>query len=720
MIPILVSTYLILHTFIARVKSETIQSNIFYTHNASKELADELTTLNNIAVKSCANVNLSCYRLLANPEQAVQAVSQYEQISDFSAKMYLYATKDDSVYSSKVYNSTANMIGRFYSTDESIIDSFSVIESPRLYPSLPMSLYSNQTDRYITYAVPIPWESEFQDKTWIYLIQEETILEVLEKTIPVSGATMLLLTDNQIIYSSDETLYDADWSQLIPDTEEEYYEGNVFDTKCMIFQVEGDADGLPLKVVLLAPTKVVMYEHTRLVIVFFGTYIAIILVGLILIILFSYKDYNPVLRLLHAFPEKQFHKEKDEMSMIESAIYGMVDQNKKLKLRASNQDEMDKQSLILKYLYRQILTIEELEDQLSKTGHLLEGKYYTVLCVFTDGKDKQKNDLLIEAMENLSHEGLCILGAYNVELDIIIFIVGMVEKMEITNLMIDTMKKIEESYDIRITTALGSAYPRYGMIYKAFSEALIALQFMPVYGEGSFISYDMNIGKIDYNTLYPQYSENKIIEAIRLRDIQKIEETFDSFIKEISNRNIPFFYTKHICFSLIERIDQLQTGWKSEQFSRDLYDILNYSLSVDSGKIYEKLEKIKTMVINAIGSNISDPKFFGLITQFIQENFSRSDFSISNVADHFNISASYMRRYFKQNTGKTIQQYVDDVRFEKATGMLQIPEIPIKQIVNEVGYIDYSSFIRKFKQRYGYTPGDYRKQYLLTKTANEE
>ena len=47
---------------------------------------------------------------------------------------------------------------------------------------------------------------------------------------------------------------------------------------------------------------------------------------------------------------------------------------------------------------------------------------------------------------------------------------------------------------------------------------------------------------------------------------------------------------------------------------------------------------------------------------------------------------------------------------EKAAELLNDTELSIKEIVSRVGYIDVSSFTRKFTQTYKTSPGKYRKK----------
>ncbi|GMQ57511.1 hypothetical protein AN1V17_19060 [Vallitalea sediminicola] len=51
------------------------------------------------------------------------------------------------------------------------------------------------------------------------------------------------------------------------------------------------------------------------------------------------------------------------------------------------------------------------------------------------------------------------------------------------------------------------------------------------------------------------------------------------------------------------------------------------------------------------------------------------------------------------------------MKIEKAKDLLVSTKMTINQIAEEVGYNNVTSFIRRFKQLIGTTPGRYRKDY---------
>ena len=84
--------------------------------------------------------------------------------------------------------------------------------------------------------------------------------------------------------------------------------------------------------------------------------------------------------------------------------------------------------------------------------------------------------------------------------------------------------------------------------------------------------------------------------------------------------------------------------------------------------------------------------------------------TLDEVARAVHLSPSYFSRIFKQETGKTFSEYLQDVRIEQAKNYLRRWDCPMADIAEQTGFFDQSHFIKAFKQATGVTPGFYRRQ----------
>lgn len=99
------------------------------------------------------------------------------------------------------------------------------------------------------------------------------------------------------------------------------------------------------------------------------------------------------------------------------------------------------------------------------------------------------------------------------------------------------------------------------------------------------------------------------------------------------------------------------------------------------------------------------------VKNYINENYA-SDISVDLLADRLKISRTYLSRYFKNNTGMNLSDYLNVYRMKKACVLLQNSFLMVKDIAPMVGIYSISTFLRLFKNYTGKTPNDYRKSKI--------
>lgn len=107
------------------------------------------------------------------------------------------------------------------------------------------------------------------------------------------------------------------------------------------------------------------------------------------------------------------------------------------------------------------------------------------------------------------------------------------------------------------------------------------------------------------------------------------------------------------------------------------------------------------------------------ICAYIRENYTDPAFSLQLLADHFHVSNSYLSWFFKQKNGVTVLDYTTRLKMDLATGLLS-QGYSLQQVALRVGYLNVSSFIRRFKQTMGMTPGEYKKGSAGASSSPEE
>lgn len=95
------------------------------------------------------------------------------------------------------------------------------------------------------------------------------------------------------------------------------------------------------------------------------------------------------------------------------------------------------------------------------------------------------------------------------------------------------------------------------------------------------------------------------------------------------------------------------------------------------------------------------------ICQYIEEHLDE-DISLVRLAELHYFNPSYLSRFFKQERGINISEYIDACRIRRAKELLENGDLKIRDVAASVGYGAAHSFTRFFKKVTGMTPQEYR------------
>lgn len=162
-------------------------------------------------------------------------------------------------------------------------------------------------------------------------------------------------------------------------------------------------------------------------------------------------------------------------------------------------------------------------------------------------------------------------------------------------------------------------------------------------------------------------------------------------------------------------------NWEKETLSQ-IKSIINYFTTRPEGyemDIKASIFKIFSL-ITANNALVSSHEKHNAVKQFqterlkrvlsyIKENY-REKISIGDLAKEVNLTQYHFCRVFKSLTGQTPIEYINYYRINQALRLLDDEDSKIMNIALEVGFDNFSYFIRKFKEYKNCTPSEYRKK----------
>lgn len=268
----------------------------------------------------------------------------------------------------------------------------------------------------------------------------------------------------------------------------------------------------------------------------------------------------------------------------------------------------------------------------------------------------------------------------------------------------------------KVFASIGKCIQGMDKISESYRSAVQTMQKSFFYGYESVVCY--SVDENPNHTIF-QSIHDKIDELFSyVCDMKKSEAVcvlkgISSELKKCVNSdvdNIKNIYYRMILF-INKQKEKCGYGLHSHDMENECPDHL-WKVFNSLNTIDEVSEFILTHILNYFtyieefkkGSDHSIMK----IMKYIHNNYMNKDLGVKEISESAYLSPAYMCTYFKQVTGKTINQYITEYRIEKARELLSVKEYRISEVAGMVGYEDGNYFTRLFKKNTGFLPSEYR------------
>ncbi len=117
---------------------------------------------------------------------------------------------------------------------------------------------------------------------------------------------------------------------------------------------------------------------------------------------------------------------------------------------------------------------------------------------------------------------------------------------------------------------------------------------------------------------------------------------------------------------------------------------------------------------NLDGLKDADPRIYEAIDDI--ESYYAKPHSLEELTSRLGLSREYLCRRFKKITGRTVTEFVTEVRLQNALELLEKSKYGLPEIFSYTGFETMGLFTRLFKARFGMSPAELRKALSALKT----
>lgn len=388
----------------------------------------------------------------------------------------------------------------------------------------------------------------------------------------------------------------------------------------------------------------------------------------------------------------------------EENIYKVVEENKNYLLAG----------FIQKLINGKLSVIE-----VKKNMELLELEWSTKnrfnIAIFKSGateKDLEAvSNKISKAMEKIEHI------SYIKESKYIVFLFAYTEnekgKMNDAYREVSAFAKYDEQ--IRLSGSFGCTVSNILHIKKSYESAAVLMQQLFFYGYGKINNYMGETGNDDK----VEIAEEQIKEfedAVSMFDSEKAGRVLEIlYEKSIENPNVLVSHVKGLYFRFINIVLKAADQSKAETERTSDTEMIAF--------IWEKLNNLENVwecheylndELNEYFENTRDlannSKIIIEIMEYVKNNYMNPELCLNKIAENVYITPNYMNTLFKRKFGKTVGQYITDVRIQKAKELVKDRKIKLSEVAEKVGYNDAGYFTKVFRKNVGISPKDYRER----------
>jgi signal transduction histidine kinase/DNA-binding response OmpR family regulator len=205
---------------------------------------------------------------------------------------------------------------------------------------------------------------------------------------------------------------------------------------------------------------------------------------------------------------------------------------------------------------------------------------------------------------------------------------------------------------------------------------------------------------------------NEFLPDIILTDVMMPEMNGFDFCKNIKGD----LRTSHIPVLMLtakteieDRIEGIEVGadaYMAKPFDMRLLRLRMSQLLTSRQLIFNKYFSLISEVPEGTKTLSLDKEFIEKVLNYIKENISNPDLNVESLAAQLKLSRSQFYRKIKVLTNQTANEFLRNVRLQKAKQILERDNLSISEVCYKTGFSSPSYFTKCFKSYFGILPTD--------------
>jgi len=286
-------------------------------------------------------------------------------------------------------------------------------------------------------------------------------------------------------------------------------------------------------------------------------------------------------------------------------------------------------------------------------------------------------------------------------------------KKELLKVANDAKRFIQDKFFVRFSVGVSDIHTFWSTLPKCYEEAVESLEYKLVLGSNQIISYE-SIKRPKNDLYYPLDTERQLINLMAAGNYDEAAAVLQRIlITNFSEGTLSIQMGKLLMFELVgtmlKAVEQLQLSTKEIMVEKT--DLIKQITECETfaemeEEILDFLKKACDYLQQKKKSHNTDLK--RQVVEHVLLNLNDMNISLTSISLAFDINPTYLSRFFKEQTGENLVDFVNKRRVEKVKSLLAETNHAIQDIAEQCGFASSQSLLRVFKKYEGITPGQYR------------
>lgn len=673
------------------------------------------------------------------------AINDIDNMRNFSSYIY-------SIYFSNEYKSNYHIVGditasglkNFY--DKDYLKQLITIDDSKILKPIPRIIQADlfNKSRLINVYTYFVFERENTASPKRNILAVNVKSDELNRAITSLNKTYIdKKSTTYIINREGLVLADPDKTSFKKNISSEKYIQDILQSKkslgYFIFKIKGIDTLITYKYNNNLDWYIINTNHLSDALKVISTIRNILIVSCIILLLFmvfvsyiiSKKLYSPIKMLTNKIMSQitsmnDNNIEQNEFRFIQNAVSHVVDKIQYAEKEMTRTNQVLKQRFILSLLNNTTNNLSEMLDDFNKFEIDQYGNYNIVVfsidsyMEYVIKNNNSQRNLYRFAIKNIATElltSMFICETTDNNEDRIIYIVKRKEEpinqeTDFRKIIIKIQDALIKYFGISLTCAISSDFENIMECNNYYIEAIEFLNYRLTEGHKSIITP----GTIESRPLmrfkYPVELEKKIIESIRISKHDLTMECFEKFIKHLVNYSyVDIRYSISYLFSSVYREFNSFIDAKNTYFDVDFVSLQN---SLNTLETLSEVKSKFSLIFESVTQRTANQnegkkdKLILIVENKVNLEYSNSNLSQSLIAKDLKMSSVYLGMVFREGTGMSIGEYINEIRLIKAVELLNKTDYTIGEILVKIGWENQKYFFVKFKKKFGLTPSNKR------------